>query len=175
MLAALPALDFFNPGGDDDGGGGAPPSVFDEVNFTMILDDSTQPPVGYTELHLDSPAEGGTNPIHQSGDTERCMLVMALPNKDDDWTMAIQLTSPTGNDTVSIGLVDGVYGTLRTQMAADFGIIFESGYFFTVQTAANKYETYVDVNKRDQVARLDYANLDVFDRHQVCLLALANA
>ena len=172
-LAVLPSLDFFNPGEDPAAGGGTLVGPFDTVDFEMFSPSST---TNYTELHLQSAAEGGTTPISAGADTERTMLIMQLPTIGAPWSMALQLTNGSENDTVQMQSIAGKYSVLRATLVTGSNLRYEQvDEFFTIEASANHFETYLHVNLTDEVVKLSYANMDTFNAFSVSFLTKSNA
>ncbi len=171
-LAVLPAIDCFNPGQDPADGGGAAISPFDTVDFAMFAATGT---TNYTELHLDSPADGGTMPIVNGTDSERCMLIMKLPTVGAAWSMALQLNTAEGSDTVQMQCLLGNFQTLRSSLVNASNLRYEvAGVFFTIEVGTNIYQTYLNVNHTNEVVKLSYSRLNTFDEFCVSFLAKSN-
>jgi hypothetical protein len=177
-LAVLPTLDHFNPGTDPaDGGGGVSVSPFDTVDVQLISSNPANPGAitPYTELHLDSPAEGGTVPITSVEDSDRVMLLMGLPKPTADWSMSLTVNDSSGTDTIHMQGIEAKYSNLRSTLVNGSNLRHEvADVFFTIEVGTGRYETYVNINQALEVVKLTYTNLNTFDQYCVSLIAKAN-
>ena len=175
-LAALPSLDFFNPdpGVDPNAGGGSSTSVFDQVHVTLYSA-GTGAGTNYSELHLNSPNDGGTTPITHDADTERAIFFMPIPKSDASWSMSVVVSNAIYSDTVNMQGVTGKYTTLRASLVTAANLKFEvDGEFFTIKISDSEYHTYVNVNQPNETIRLKYSKLNVFDDFRVSLIGKSN-
>jgi hypothetical protein len=178
-LAVLPSLDRFNPGSDPAEGGGSTSVVnpFGVVDVQLISSNpaSLGAVTGYTEVHMDSAAEGGTVPITHQDDADRVLLMMGLPMGDASWRMSLNLDNENGSDTVHMQGIEAKYSILRANLVSATNLRFEVvGSYFTIEVATAEFETYININQANAVVKLSYTNLNTFDTYSVSFLAKAN-
>jgi hypothetical protein len=175
-LSVLPNLDHFDPGIDPaDGGGGAGSNPFDTVDFQLISKSPAHPGeiYDYTEMHVKSPGGGGTIPIKHEDDPQRAIFVTGLPPVGANWEMSVVFTKVAFSDTVKFKRIAGNFATLH-QDFLDRIIFEEAEVFFTIPAGANGFETYVNINIANEVAKLSHAQQDTFGLFLVSILGRSN-
>lgn len=174
-LAVLPCLDHFDPGIDPADGGGAGSNPFDTVDFKLISKSPSHPGqiYDYTEMHAKSPGGGGTIPIKDEDDPQRAIFVTGLPPVGANWEMSVVFTKGSFSDTVKFKRIQDNFDTLH-QNFLDMIVFEEANVFFMVPSGTNGFDTYVNINIANEVAKLAHSQQATFGLFLVSILGRSN-